>query len=308
MSRLAVIGNFDGVHRGHQALLADASALASRAGLEPCLLTFHPHPAEVLGNTPPPLLTRRGRKRELVLRTAPSVEVVEQRFDLELAALSPRAFAEVLVNDHRAKHVVVGRNFRFGHARSGEFDTLVELGKELGFDASSLELVGDADGPFSSTRVREAVAVGDLSLAERLLGRPHMASGVVSHGKELGRTLGYPTANLSAFEEMLPPPGVYATLVDRVDDAGAHVLGLGATSVGKNPTTDFDDALKVETYVLDFDGDLYGAELRVHFVARLRDEARFDSLDALVAAIAADVAGARVALADRVPAPWGAFA
>ncbi|HTJ83610.1 MAG TPA: riboflavin kinase, partial [Polyangiaceae bacterium] len=248
MSRLVVIGNFDGVHRGHQAVLADASEVALRDGLEARLLTFHPHPATVLGRTPPPTLTGQRRKKELVQRDAPRFEVVEQRFDLAFAAQSPRTFAETLATEHRARRVVVGRNFRFGKDRAGDFATLAALGAELGFVPSSLDLVGDELGPYSSTRVRNAIASGDMAGAERVLGRPHMVSGRVARGKELGRTLGFPTANLEGIEEMLPPPGVYATLVDRVDASGARALGLGATSIGLNPTTDRDERVKVETF------------------------------------------------------------
>jgi riboflavin kinase/FMN adenylyltransferase len=307
MSRLVVIGNFDGVHRGHQAVLAGAAALAAREGLAPRLLTFAPHPSVVLGRPAPPTLTRPSRKRELVLRAAPSMEVFEQRFDLDVAAMSPRDFAEELAGRHAARRVVVGQNFRFGKGRAGDFGTLVALGEELGFEARSEALVGDADGAYSSTRARRAIAAGDLAQAENVLGRPHALFGRVVHGKHLGRTLGFPTANLEGVEEMLPPPGVYATLVDRVDGGAARPVGLGATSIGKNPTTDSGDAVKVETYVLDFDGDLYGAELAIHLCDRLRDEERFDSLATLTQAIGRDVEQARAVLNRRSPLSSGAW-
>ncbi len=307
MSRLVVIGNFDGVHRGHQAVLARAADLAAQEGLAPRLLTFAPHPSIVLGRPAPPTLTRPSRKRELVVRAAPSMEVFEQRFDLQVAAMSPRSFAEELAGRHSARRVVVGQNFRFGKGRAGDFEALVALGAELGFEARSESLVGDEEGPYSSTRVRRAIAAGDLAQAERVLGRPHALFGQVVHGKHLGRTLGFPTANLEGTVEMLPPPGVYATLIDRVDGGAARPVGLGATSIGINPTTDAGDAIKVETHVLDFDGDLYGAEIAVHLCERLRDEARFDSLADLTRAIGRDVENARALLNRRTPLPSGAW-
>jgi riboflavin kinase/FMN adenylyltransferase len=298
-ARLVAIGNFDGVHRGHQALLGAAAREAALEGLAPSVLTFRPHPAEALGRTPPPVLTRPSRKRELVGRLFPSVEVLEQRFDTTFAAQSPEAFASWLATELRAARVVVGKNFRFGKGRAGGFDDLVQLGERFGFRASSHEVVGDGGGGFSSTRIRAALAAGDLADAERMLGRPHMLVGEVGRGKQLGRTIGFPTANLDGVLEMLPPLGIYATLIDREGSDGTRALGLGATSIGKNPTTDEGDAVKVEVHALDFDGDLYGSTLRVSLIARLRGEEKFESLDALVEQMRRDVADARAALAGR---------
>jgi riboflavin kinase/FMN adenylyltransferase len=309
MGSLVAIGNFDGVHRGHQAVLRGAEARAKERGLEPRLLTFHPHPAAVLGRTPPPLLTTQARKRELCARAAPSVVFVERAFDLAFAAQSPEAFAERLAREHDAKMVVVGKNFRFGKGRAGDFAELERLGARFGFEASSEALHGDEVGPWSSTRVREAIARGALDEASEMLGRPHALSGVVVRGKELGRTLGFPTANLASVPELLPPHGIYAVLVDRLGDDGApRALAKGAMSLGTNPTTDSDGGVKVEVHLLDTAADLYGAALRVHVVARLRGEAKFDSLDALVAQIARDVDETRAHLEGRDVDPRsGAF-
>jgi riboflavin kinase/FMN adenylyltransferase len=300
---LVVIGNFDGFHRGHQALLAAAAREAMAEGLGPRVLTFTPHPAKVLGRTPPPVLTRPERKRELVRRAFPTVEVVEQTFDLGFAALSPDQFAEWLAREQGAARVLVGQNFRFGKGRAGGFDDLVRLGAVHGFRAAFEPLVGDDGGAWSSTRIRNAIATGDLPAAERMLGRPHLLIGEVGRGKQLGRTIGMPTANLEAVEEMLPPFGVYATLVDIVEAGRPRALGLGAMSIGVNPTTDTTTHVKAEVNVLDFDGDLYGRTLRVSLVARIRGEERFDSLDALVAQMRVDVASCRDALAGRKPDP-----
>ncbi len=300
---MIVIGNFDGVHRGHQALLAAATREAEAHGLAARVLTFRPHPAIVLGRTPPPVLTRPERKRELVERQFPAIDLFEQRFDRDFAALSPEAFARWLADEQRAARVLVGQNFRFGKGRAGSFDDLVSLGAEHGFRASCEPLIGDGGGNWSSTRIRASIASGDMAEAERMLGRPHLIAGDVVAGKRLGRTIGFPTANLAGVVEMLPPFGVYAVLVDVVTDAGARALGLGAMSVGVNPTTDATKEVKVEVFVLDYEGDLYGRSLRASIVARLRGEEKFDSIDALVAQMHQDVAAARTALAGRVASP-----
>ncbi len=302
-SHLVVIGNFDGVHRGHQALLDAATKDSASHDLTPRLLTFRPHPAEVLGRTPPPVLTRPARKRELIERLFPAIEVVEHRFDAAFASLSPDAFAAWLASEHRAKRVLVGQNFRFGKGRAGGFEDLVRLGEANGFSAASHELVGDEAGGWSSTRIRGAIAAGDLEGAEQMLGRPHMLIGNVGGGKRLGRTIGFPTANLAGVVEMLPPFGVYATLVDRETPDGPRAVGLGAMSIGVNPTTDTTDRVKVEVFVLDFDGDLYDETLRVSVVSRLRGEAKFGTLDALVAQMGRDVDEARRRLATRSVLP-----
>ena len=289
MGALVVIGNFDGVHRGHRALLEGAEREAGKKGLAPTLLTFFPHPATVLGRVPPPLLTTQARKRELVRAVAPQVRFHEETFDLAFAAQTPDAFARRLAEELGTKAVIVGQNFRFGKGRAGGFDDLVALGKTYGFEAHFEPLHGDAKGRWSSTRAREAIARGDLADAFETLGRPHMVSGRVVHGKKLGRTIGFPTCNLGAVPELLPPLGVYAARVDRVKEGVAHPLADGALSIGVNPTTDATNDVKVEVYLLDFDQDLYDAELRLHIVERIRGEEKFDGIDALKRQIAADV-------------------
>lgn len=317
MGAVVVIGNFDGLHRGHQALLTTAARAAKREGLTCKVLTFTPHPLAALGKVAPPMLTTPSRRRRLVEDMARALSsegaelaLVEQRFDLAFAAQSPRAFAEWLARELDAKVVLVGQNFRFGQRREGTFDRLVELGRELGFEARAEPLVSDALGTISSTRVRALITQGDLPGAEALLGRPHSISGEVVAGKRLGRTIGFPTANLARVFEMLPPFGVYAVTVDRVAEGARDApLGWGAMSVGVNPTTDATLDTKIEVFVSDsvidgriepgFNGDLYGAKLRVHVVARLRGEEKFDSLEALVARIGRDVDDARTILSVR---------
>lgn len=309
--RLVAIGNFDGVHRGHQAVLEGAAIDASARGLEPVVLTFDPHPAAIIGRGAPAVLTPPPRKIELIERAQPGVRVVVRPFDREFAAQSPEAFAErVLVGELSAKLVIVGKNFRFGRARAGDFDVLSSLGRSLGFETRSHALVGDARGTFSSTRVREAIAAGDLVAAREVLGRPHAISGVVARGDQRGRTIGFPTANLADVTEALPPYGVYAVVVDRlvaVDRSRAvpaqgAALASGVANIGVRPTVKEGASPSIEIHLFDFDGDLYGAELRVHLLARLRGEQRFAGLDALKAQIAKDAAEARE-LVCSIPAP-----
>jgi riboflavin kinase/FMN adenylyltransferase len=303
--RVVAIGNFDGVHRGHQAVLASIAEDARHRGLTPAVLTFSPHPRAVLGRPVPPLLTRLPRKLELIRRVDPALVPVVQRFDLAFAALSPEAFAaEVLSRGLSAKVVVVGRNFRFGKDRVGGFDDLARLGEMLSFETRSHELVGDTDGPLSSSRVREAIARGDLEGAEAMLGRPHLVSGLVVEGDRRGRTLGFPTCNLAGVEEALPPFGVYAVLVDREGEGGgegATALATGVANIGVRPTiAGGDPRPSVEVHLFDTDRDLYGARLRVHLVARLRAEQRFAGLEALKAQIARDAADAQARLSGVV--------
>jgi len=298
---LCAIGNFDGVHRGHRAVLARAADDARAAGLEPVLLTFDPHPAVTLGRQPPALLTPLPRKIELVRRIDPALRVVVERFDTAFSQLGPEEFVrDVLVNRRAVARVVVGRNFRFGKGRQGDLARLSELGASHGFVAQATELFGDERGPWSSTRAREAIARGDLEEAELVLGRPHALTGRVATGDRRGRQLGFPTANLVGVEEARPPHGVYAVLVDRVEDDGtATKLAHGVANLGVRPTFDTDPA--IEVHLLDFAGDLYGATLRMHLIAHLRGEQRFASLDELKAQIGRDIEKARAILAARTP-------
>jgi riboflavin kinase / FMN adenylyltransferase len=295
---LVVIGNFDGVHLGHRAVLETSQRDAVALGLTMVALTFDPHPSVVLGRGALPVLTTLERKLELLGRACPGLTVVVEPFTRELAAFSPDTFAErVLAQSLAARIVVVGKNFRFGLGRAGDFATLTTLGERLGFEARAEVLRGDEEGPYSSSRIRRALAAGELDVAERLLGRPHSLSGVVARGAGRGRTIGVPTANLEGVPEALPPYGVYAIVVDRVDATGAHALARGVMNIGERPT--LAAGFSVEAHLFDFDGDLYGQRLRVHLCARLREERKFDGLDALKAQIARDIEDAKRALAGR---------
>jgi riboflavin kinase/FMN adenylyltransferase len=300
---LVAIGNFDGVHVGHRAVLAKARELAVGAGLSLVVLTFDPHPAEVLGRGRQPTLTPLERKVELLCRLDPELRIVVEPFTRELSLMGARAFVEdLLLGALGAKIVVVGENFRFGRGREGDLSLLESLGKELGFEACALELECDGEGPISSSRIRAAIQAGDLHEAERLLGRPHAVSGNVERGAGRGRTIGVPTANMTAMSEAIPPHGVYACLVDKlVPQARVQRLGTGVANIGNRPTVG--EGFALEVHVFDFHGDLYGQRLRLHLVERIRDVRRFESLDALKDQIRSDVVQARTATAGRMPDP-----
>ncbi len=286
------VGNFDGVHRGHQALVARAVARASETGGAAVVLTFDPHPARVLRpEAAPQALTTLAQKEELV-RALGVERLVALEFDARLAALAPEAFVqEVLASLLGARHVVVGESFRFGRERQGDARSLEALGGRHGFDVQVVQPVLHAGRPISSSRVREALAAGDVRDAAELLGRPYALDGRVVRGDGRGRGLGIPTANLALDEQLLPARGVYAGRVLLPGgDWRAAVVNLG-----ERPTFG-GTGLVVEAHLLDFAGDLYDARVRLSFQARLRGEERFASAAALVERIHEDVRAARALL------------
>jgi len=296
-TRAIAIGNFDGVHRGHQQVLRVATD---------AVLTFDPHPAVALGRVAPSILTALPRKIELLERAGVG-EVVVQRFDDAFAAWSPERFvADLLVGKLAATVIVVGRNFRFGNKRAGDLATLERLGKEHGFEVRPFDLSGDEIGPFSSTRVRDAITRGDVEDAKRVLGRPHAFAGIVAKGDQRGRTLGFPTANIEDVAELVPAAGVYAVVVDRIDHFTKGV-GRGVMNVGVRPTVKDAGRRTQEVHLFDFDQDLYGAKLRVHVVSRVREERKFATIDELRAQIATDVSVARAITLEIEPKMNGAF-
>jgi riboflavin kinase/FMN adenylyltransferase len=280
------IGNFDGVHTGHRALLRSLFDDAEQMQLVPTVLTFFPHPAQVLGRGQQPVLTRLDYRLQLLTRTLEGLQVLVQPFTKQLASLTPEQFArDVLVQRCRAKRVLVGENFRFGKDRAGDLSTLRALGDELGFAADAVGLV-ELDGDIvSSSRIRTLVAAGEIEAANRLLGRPYALAGRVVSGQQLGRQLGFPTANLADVEELWPANGVYACWVNGIE---AHGPLAAVCNVGERPTVSGQER-RIEVFVLEYSGDLYGRELTLHLCARLRGEQRFGSLDELRAQIARDV-------------------
>ncbi len=285
------IGNFDGVHLGHQALLRVTVDDVRRAGGTALALGFDPHPARVVAPERAPLAMTTLEQRAELLGALGVDAFAVLDFDARLAALSPAAFArEVLVGSLAAERVVVGEGFRFGQARAGDTPLLLELGRELGFAVHVVGPVADADGPVSSSRVRAALQQGRVELAARLLGRPPFVDGSVVRGSGRGRTIGVPTANLAVLNECLPARGVYACLAGL--DSREH---QAVVNIGERPT--FGAAgLTVEAHLPGFTGDLYGRTLRLRFVKQIREERRFAGASDLVVQIGRDVAVAREVL------------
>lgn len=292
------IGTFDGVHLGHRSLIARAAGTAREQGLTSVVVTWDRHPLMTLRpEVAPPLLSSPERKMELLATTGVD-HVAVIPFTEELSHWPPERFVnDVLVDGLAARNVFVGEGWRFGHQRAGDVDLLKKLGDENGFDAMAVDLASGDGGTVSSSRIREAVAHGDVDLAERLLGRPFDLDGEVIHGDDRGTELGFPTANIDLDPHLVHPSiGVYA--------GRARVEGswfAAATNVGVNPTFGGDPEVtpvRIETFLLDFAGDLYGKTIRVEFWARLRDELRFASVADLISQMKRDVDATRKLIGD----------
>jgi riboflavin kinase/FMN adenylyltransferase len=287
-SRCALtIGNFDGVHRGHRALIERVTAKARELSVPSCVLTFEPHPREFFaGPRAPARLTRLRDKLELL--AGAGVERTHiARFDARFAALDAERFIdEVLKKWLGARWLLVGRDFRFGARRAGDFSTL----QNKGFDVEAMPDVQFENNRVSSSAIRAALAAGDFALAQRLLGHPYTLSGRVAHGAKLGRELGFPTANI-VLRHPSPLSGIY------VVDAGER--GPGVASVGKRPTVNPVEVPLLEVHLFGETRDLYGEHLTVRFLKKLRDERKFDGLPALRDAIARDAAQAKEYLATH---------
>ena len=294
------IGNFDGVHRGHQAMLALLNSEARHRGVPSCVLTFEPHPRDYfarLAGRPEQAPARIGTLRDKLgeLQRCGVDRVVLQRFDARLAALSPQAFIdEVLVRGLGARYVLVGDDFRFGARRAGDYAMLDAAGARLGFDVARM-LSYEVHGlRVSSSAVREALAAGDMALCAALLGRPYAISGTVVHGRKLGRTLGFRTLNLRFGHHRPAAMGIF---VVRVDGLGATALA-GVASLGVRPTLEDAGRVLLEVHCLDWPAALaaeagYGQRISVSLLHKLHDERKYDDLDALQAGIAQDTADAR---------------
>jgi len=300
---VVTVGMYDGVHRGHQRLIGTAVQRARTTG-NPCLLlTFDPHPSEVIRpGSHPAILTSMDRKAELVAALGVDAMCVLP-FTAEFMRLSPETFTHtVLVERLHAASVVVGENFTYGHRAAGTVATLTQEGRRFGFSVEGVPLAGETSGDgevtISSTFIRACVAAGDVVLAGRALGRPHRIEGVVVRGDRRGRELGYPTANVESPPfTAVPADGVYAGRLVTLDPrTGASVnASPAAISVGTNPT--FQGTRRtVEAYLLDFDGDLYGEHVGVEFVRQLRSMTTFADVSELVAAMDRDVAQTRAVL------------
>jgi riboflavin kinase/FMN adenylyltransferase len=288
------IGNFDGVHRGHLSLIRRLQSHSASLEVGTTVVTFDPHPQQVLRGISPTRLVTPEEKLDL-LDQAGIDQVVIIQFNHKLSLVEPEEFVErVLVNELSARAIVVGAVFRFGHRARGDVAMLRSMARSLGYRFEAFRLTQLAGRTVSSTGIRYAIAEGDLAWANRALGRPYRLHGEVIRGSGRGRGLGFPTANLRVdLQACLPAIGIYAAW-----------LGVGrnsfksAVSIGTNPTFG-KNPVSVEAHVLDFEGDLYGREVSLEFVKRLRDEVSFSSVDALNEAIEQDVAGTRRALRRR---------
>lgn len=297
---VVTVGTFDGVHRGH-ALVIERTATAARArGLRSIVVTFDPHPLDVVNpSAAPPLLTLWDEKLEALSQTAVDAVAVVP-FTTELAALSPEEFVErILMGRYGMRELLIGYDHGFGRGRAGDAESLRLLGQRLGFPLQVVDPVQSADGsPISSTAIRRAIAHGDLARALEGLGRRYSFSGSVVSGDRRGRLLGFPTLNLQlgSHRKLLPPHGVYAVRAQARDATFGGMMNLGP-----RPTFG-DDRITLEVHLFEAEGDWYGQTLRVEFVARLRDTMRFSGAEALVAQLRTDAENARIALTAIGPA------
>jgi riboflavin kinase/FMN adenylyltransferase len=292
---IIALGNFDGFHKGHQAVVALAVERARVQGRPAIVATFDPHPIRLFQPDAPAFRLTRLDQRERLFAAAGADAMLVLNFDHALAAHSAEDFVRMLAQDFGATGVVTGEDFTFGKGRSGNVARLAELGAPIGLGCDAVAPVRDASGAIiSSSRIREALQAGDCAGAEALLTRPFAIEGTIIHGDKLGRDLGFPTANMLMGDYLRPAYGIYAVQARLADGR----LIDGAANLGIRPSFDPPKEL-LETFLFDFSGDLYGQTIEVSLIERLRGEAKFDGLDALVTQMNADVAQARDILGKR---------
>ncbi len=288
---VVTIGNFDGVHLGHQNLMRDLCVRAANIGGTPTVVTFNPHPLQVLAPNNAPLQIQTLAQKLSVIEALGIPLLIVVPFDMQLAQTEAREFAvRILWEKLHPKEIYVGPNFAFGHRRQGSFNLLKELAEEKGFWVGKIHQVQFRGSRVSSTAIRQALVSGQVGLARRLLNRPFALSGSIIRGRGLGTKLGIPTTNLNTPNELIPRRGIYVTLIDI--DGRKHP---SVTNIGFRPTVDRDSAaaLSIETHILDFGRDVYGKSVSLEFLIRLRDERRFAGTEDLVAQIRRDIANAR---------------
>jgi len=286
---VATIGNFDGVHLGHQAVIGQLAETAQSLALPTAVITFEPQPLEYFAPTKVPARLTRLREKLQALRRFAVDRVLCIRFDEHFAALSAEEFIErVLVDGLAVRYLVVGDDFHFGAGRRGNFSMLADAGRHHGFQVVNMHTFNIDGERVSSTRIRTALAMGDLAGAAKLLGRPYRMCGRVAHGDKIGRTLGVPTANIHLHRKQTPVSGIF--VVELFGLAGEPLPGVA--SVGTRPTVNGTRPL-LEVHLLDFDGDLYGAYVSVNFLLKLRDEKRFDTVEEMRRQILVDIEHAR---------------
>lgn len=295
--RVIALGFFDGVHLGHAALLRRTAEEAKRRGCTPAVFTFDRVPKEVITGVPCPLINSPSDRRELIHRLFGISEILMVPFDREMMSTQWDDFVrEILVKRYHAVHLVAGHDHHFGYKNQGTPELLAQMCRELGLGCDIIPKVEVNGATVSSTYIRRLVELGQMARAAEFLGHPHTLSQTVRHGRRIGRTIGIPTINLTAPPHvLLPGHGVYATRTFLPDGS----VFPGVTNVGTRPTVNNGADVTVETFLLDFDGDLYGQSVRLEFFKHLRDEVRFDSLDALKAQIADDAQAVQTLLCDQ---------
>lgn len=298
------IGNFDGVHRGHRALLARVREAADRLGIETAVMTFEPHPreyfAQLAGDAARAPRRIANLRDKLQALSACGVDrVIVEHFGASFASQSPERFIEeVLVGGLHVKWLIVGDDFRFGARRAGDFHMLAEAGRRFGFEVVSLPTVMLGEARISSSAVREALHEGDFARAQELLGHPYAISGHVQHGRKLGRTIGFPTLNLKIAHKRPAVSGIFVVRVHGLADGPLPAVA----SLGVRPTVEDNGRVLLEVHIFDYAGNCYGKRVSVEFLQKLRDEEKYDTLDALTQAIANDARAAREFFARRIAA------
>lgn len=282
------IGNFDGVHRGHAEIFAHLKQKSMARGIPAVVVTFEPHPLKVLApESAPSMITTFEQKAALIDRFGIDCLVVVP-FTKEFSQMAASDFVlKILCNSLGMRHIIIGHDYAFGRGREGSFNTLAKLGLLNGFTLEDLPPIGEKGVVFSSSLVRSAVADGDMEAASQILGRYYQISGTVVHGRDIGKSLGFPTANISTANELIPSNGVYAVMAEV-----AGQLVKGACNIGSNPTFG-GKARTIEVFLLDFSGQIYDHGLNVHFVKKLRREQKFPDVAALKSAIGKDVEDTR---------------
>ncbi|MCW8905596.1 bifunctional riboflavin kinase/FAD synthetase [Sedimenticola sp.] len=287
---VATIGNFDGVHLGHQAVFRNLRERAAAFGLPTTVVTFEPQPQEFFAPDAAPARLTRMREKLQALKDAGIDRVVLLEFGRKLASMSARQFVQqLLVDGLDVKFLYVGDDFRFGRGRVGDINLLRQVGEAHGFEVANMNTFMDGEARVSSTRIREALAQGNLDLAERNLGRPYQICGRVAHGDARGRTIGFPTANIDLHRKVSPVHGVFAVMVHGLAEGSLP----GVANIGNRPTVTGDSRYLLEVHLFDFSRVIYGEHVQVEFRKWLRDERRFESFDALRQQIEQDAARAR---------------
>ncbi len=294
---VVTIGNFDGVHRGHLEMFRRLVEAGRELGFPSIVVTFSPHPLVFLApDKAPPMITTLDQKIALIAEAGIDYLLVVE-FTRAFSEISADEFVrDILCDSLQMRHIVIGHDYAFGRNRQGNYETLTVLGNELGFTLEDLDPVGEGDTVFSSTLVRKMIAAGDVAGASEILGRYHLIVGQVVHGREIGHMLGFPTANIATCNELIPADGVYAVIVTIEDQQFS-----GACNIGASPTFETQQRT-VEVFILDFSGELYGRDISICFIERLRGVKKFSDVKELISAISHDVETTRIAVSQADPA------